>query len=125
MNAYIVVSGQYSDWQIDGVYLDKEKAEKFRDMRNSYQPFNESYIIEKPIKEDLELSELEVFEYTFAIENDTLVLQRQIVETEYYPEPPYVMGDSVIVKLRENNQDKAFKIACDTLAKQRAEEEGL
>ena len=29
MKAYVVVSGEYSDFSVDGVYLDKKEAEKF------------------------------------------------------------------------------------------------
>lgn len=137
MKIYIVTSGEYSDYGILAAFLDKSKAEAFAQKYNrgvDYDPdraeieeyeegmpfdFNSNDIYEVLFHEgtdkapDVTLTEL----------NDSFGYQN--IPRVIAPPSSYVSSWSHLVTVAAKDADHALKIACDYLAKWKAEKEGL
>lgn len=46
---YVVESGSYSDYSVDGLYDNREAAEEHARLMNEQRPFNEAYVSEWPL----------------------------------------------------------------------------
>ncbi len=137
MKAYVITSGEYSDYQIKAVCLDKDKAEQI------CATINDGLIRAKLYGDTASIEEYDTDEYELdsdcAIGN-LYVLHAKInkISKRYMYEPilafmrKYItfeeIGDEVHVEATfpiEMNREKAEKIMRDELAKWKAEREGL
>ena len=62
MKVYIVTSGEYSDYQIESVFSDKEKAEKYIDTHDSDMEIEE-YDLDYYKEKDIDFYEVVISEY--------------------------------------------------------------
>lgn len=126
MIVYIVTAGEYSDYHIERVFLDRKKAEQYVALqhRNSeWYTYDTWNIEEEETFDDNLVGETEVrYLYTFYYEND---------KVERYSEPRIVGFNEKEVRkasygwiakftLEEEDDEKAQKIAEDEFAKARA-----
>ena len=133
MKIYIVTAGEYSDYHICEVFLERSEAEKYVAVRvtDDYYHEDEIYIEEHDTYEgNIETDDKVVYVYEF-------LTYRGNVNTV---EPYYILKSKAnefikkrisdpdevfFVKLDERDDNKAFKIACDEFAKRKAMKEGI
>lgn len=126
MTVYIVTAGEYSDYHIERVFLDRKKAEQYVALQNrnsEWYDYDNWNIEEEETFDDNLVGETKVhYLYTFYYEND---------KVERYSEPRIVgFNEKEIRKasygwianftLEEEDDEKAQKIAEDEFAKARA-----
>lgn len=134
MTIYVVTSGQYSDYGIDAVFLDKRKAAIYLAAHEDYEDyFSDTLRIEEWETQDDTIAvapEKSInWKYCFSRNlrgefvvsacHTTLESETKINRNGY----GIIVGISVC--LPEKDEAKAQKIMQDTLAKIKAEEEGL
>lgn len=131
MKVYIVTSGEYSDYFIEGVFTDRDKARVYCALRN-----HDIHCLAYSF-DDGEAARIEEYESDKGF--DILQIDNNRLGTIYY-----FMGDDIsekipayredVEKLRLNehavwvegeNEEKAKKIYFDRRAKKKAESEGL
>lgn len=140
MKIYIVTCGEYSDYCVLAAFLDKSKAESFT------QKYNHGYVDSQGIKHYDEAS-IEEYEDGVPFDFETMNVyavrfyddgSHDIVKKELHnmydfqkPFPSVTVPSSIFVRhkyfvtVAAKDEEHAFKIACDTLAKWKAEKEGL
>lgn len=134
MKIYIVTCGEYSDYGILAAFLDKSKAESFVEKYNRPDGCYDKAEIEEyeeGIPFDFnshDIYEVRFYEGTDRVPDVTKTELRfwyQNIPRVVAPGSPYVSGWSHLVTVAAKDKEHAFKIACDTLAKWKAEKEGL
>lgn len=130
MTVYIVTDGEYSGYHIEGVFLDKDKAEYFRKFHTSengevetYDTIDDGYTIDVKTIDyyDIELTskgmvkkcEAKTFEYIPGNENFQEVFYRA------------AWGHEFCGKIIANSAEEAIKIMQDKRAQWLAEEYGI
>lgn len=134
MTIYIVTSGIYSEYHIDEVFTDKEKAEMYCAVRNgdqkSYEDYNNYQVEVHECADDNVQGKIDV-QYQFTVyEGSTEPPRRYDLifkmspwnENHILPKPFHARA---IVYLTKNDPDLAFKIGKDMLAKYKAEQAGI
>lgn len=127
MKVYIVVSGEYSDTKIEGVYEWLENAEKFcaAHFDGDIHWGREYQIIA-----------LETLDGSIGADNKIVYVYHYNTEVMHEDNDPKIMFESdfnsvyrdpkfVYVAIYERNDKKAYKIAQDENAKRKAEKEGI
>ena len=139
MTIYIVTAGEYSDYGILAAFLDKTKAEQFVERYNRGVNYDSDKAEIEEYEEGVpfDFSTHDVYEVRFfdpilakdrAPEIKKLDLNRAYGLQDI---PRVVMSRAIysscmyIVTVAATNKNHAFKIACDALAKWKAEKEGL
>lgn len=136
--AYIIVSGEYSDFGINAVFLDKGEAERAAEIVNRRDPNNGPYDIQEwPIGLSFNPETESLYSVTFyngEIDNVGLVrgplltfLKTNVVgQWNVYK---YKYNDSHccehIIYVYARDEEHAKKIAADIFAKWKAEQEGI
>lgn len=136
MKVYVIISGEYSDYQINAVTLSKEKAEQICAMLNGSNGYrSDTAIIEEYDTDEIqcETNEDVGLCYEAAFNYKTL-------ENMYWCDPFYSFGRNEIGKSlthdgrmilisatfpKDMPQEKVRKIMCDRVAKWKAEKECL
>ena len=141
---YVVVSGHYSDYHIEGIFESKENAEKVCACNNNasymgydnkryydndfrieeYEFADESYGFSKTVKP------MYVYEIRISLLNGELRISEISIFSEsefdnvrkYWIDNP---SSAIIVFLRERDDERALKIAADRLAEKKAVDEGI
>ena len=116
MKVYVVTQGEYSDYGIVGVAIDKKQAEYIAMVHNTY---NEPCYIEEYDTEEIKVDK--DFEPNWIVRFDTDEIKKVYPFTgkKPYKVKEYGMNQcSVIVKAKD--EDHAIKIAIDTLAQYKA-----
>lgn len=111
MNVYIVVSGCYSDYTIEGVFLNERKAELYCAIHN--KGLIDDYRIEKYeiIDDNIEGNE-NIIGYLYC--KHSLQAEPEICTKKYFEK--YYGNDPAYVYLKEKDQNKAKKIFEDRVA---------
>ena len=147
MTVYIVTIGEYSDYDIDSVYLDKAKADLKVAALNAESIWNEAQIeVYETNDENLAGDPSKIlYEYVYCADYDPATKKWELKATHGYEKyfedaykdkkPTLTLGKRrksktwqgihhmEVVYLKEPNSEKAYKIACDRLAKLKAEVE--
>lgn len=132
MTIYIVTSGEYSDYWIDGVFLDKYEADKYCAVRNEESAYT-NYRVEEyeegegKIEADLDLVYLFIVldkanspQVNNGVYYSASERQSYVHESTCYPK---VLR--AYVYLTKDDPELAFKIGKDMIAKYKAEKEGI
>ena len=128
MTIYLVTSGEYSDYHIDAVFADKEKAERFCALKNNeYNDYNE-YEIEEWEEDDVEIDTVsELRNMWIGCFDQHGNLMRTVVQPTFSKEK-FVKQNSwflynrysavvFVSTTRKTTAQKAEKILCDHYAK--------
>lgn len=134
MKVYVLTTGEYSDYHIIYVTLDKEKAENFVNDTNKYVDKNWGYNI-------VNLEEYDTDVLDFVYDNDKIwyakklqgeieiSFDEEVIGNPYFDEKVNVVKDSwdggLCVYVSAKDSDHAFKIACDLFAQYEAIKEGI
>lgn len=127
MKAYIITSGEYSDYGIECVFSDKAAAEKFCAIHNTGNKYGYPYEIEEYEMDEVKIEgEIKVYyKYVFIIEKSGWINHPDFsyVTSSTPAEIKELIGGrySVTITLDEDNTERAKKIACDKLAEYKAE----
>ena len=127
MRVYIVVSGEYSDKRIEAVYENLENAEKF-----AAAHYDGNIVWGR----DYNILAFETSDGAIRADNKVVYVYRFFKESIYKNDSPKIMFENDFkriecdpkdryVVLYERNDDRAYKILLDEIAKEKAEEEGL
>lgn len=128
MKIYLVTLGEYSDYHIEAVFLDKQKAEYYAATHNEEEGRYLTYVVEKydSSDEDVEISGSRPVRYLYTSEKHGVpVFDEPIVEYREWKTPWGENSDYRIVSAKPLGRAKVKKIAEDIRAKHRAEKEGL
>lgn len=135
MKIYIVTSGEYSDYGINAVFLDKHEAELYCATHNKKKRWCDCVIEEYETKDGKIKTDREVVYVYKAYPNDYSFIQIKepvlMFRDEAEKEEPYLdLGlysrwTSFPVILTKPNKKKALKIAQDKLAELKAKEQGI
>jgi hypothetical protein len=131
MTVYVVTAGEYSDYHIAGIFMDKNKAEIFCAIHNDKENSYEEYIIEEyENDDDMEVDEtLKVtYKYEFYANKKGSInvyggsgLHSLKKKNEVIPPHKYFQDYHIIVYLDEPDaRDRALKIAQDMWAEYKA-----
>ena len=126
MKVYIITHGEYSDYQIDCVFSNKAAAEKFCAIHTTDR-YGYPYEIEEYEMDEVKIEgDVKVYyRYKFEFYGSGRISDPDISYVTKYESPKiteYCYEEySISVTLEENNEVKAKKIACDELAKYKAE----
>lgn len=136
MKIYIVTCGEYSDYCILAAFLDKAKAEAFVKKYNRPDGYYDRAEIEE--YEDgvpFDFNSHDIYEVRFYEGTDRVpdVTKTELNDSFWYQNIPravvnrlpHVSGWYYLVTVAAKDADHALKIACDYLAKWKAEKEGL
>ena len=136
MKIYIVTRGEYSDYGILAAFLDKAKAEQFVEKYNrgvNYDP-DKAEIEEYEEGVPFDFNTLDIYEVRFYYDIGARDATKVALDDSYdYQNIPRVRTPrgnvysswAYLVTVAAKDEEHAFKIACDTLAKWKAEQEGL
>lgn len=136
MKIYIVTCGEYSDYYVLAAFLDKSKAESFVKKYNRPDGYYDRAEIEE-YEEGVpfDFNSHDIYEVRFYEGTDRVpdVTKTELNDSFWYqniprvvaPSSPYISSWSHLVTVAAKDEEHAFKIACDTLAKWKAEKEGL
>lgn len=136
MKIYIVTAGEYSDYGILAAFLDKTKAEQFVEKYNRPDGYYDRAEIEE-YEEGIpfDFNTQDIYEVRFYEGTDRApdVTKTELSDSFMYQNIPRVVAPhasvysnwSHLVTVAAKDEDHAFKIACDALAKWKAEQEGL
>lgn len=95
MKVYIVTAGEYSDYHICKVFLDKEKADKYVALENEINPYEECWVAEWETSDDKIKMNAKVAYYHFCYIN----MQGEIETDDEYAndkEPMIDKGNTII-----------------------------
>lgn len=131
MKIYIVTTGEYSDYQIENVFMSREKAEIFCAIRNSskdHPEWSDDFYIEEYDTADDTINGDPKLYYIYRFHGADYYNSNVMIKT--VKEENRVFANSfgfytAVVCLEEDNSKKALKIAQDMVAKYKAEREGL
>ena len=134
MKVYILTTGEYSDYHIVYVTLDKEKAEKFVEDTNKYVDKNWGYNV-------VNLEEFDTDDFNFVYDNDKtwyakklqdeieVSFDEEVIGNPYFDEKINVVSVSwdggLCVYVKAKDSDHAFKVAVDLFAEYEAEQAGI
>lgn len=128
MKIYIITHGEYSDYQIDTVFSNRAAAEKFCAIHNNTgDRYGYPYEIEEYEMDEVKIEgDIKVYyKYRFEIYSSGKIVCTDITYVTTYTPPKiteYANTEQTIsITLEEDNEEKAKKIACDELAKHKAE----
>lgn len=137
MKIYIITCGEYSDYSILAAFLDKTKAEAFAQKYNrgiDYDP-DKAEVEEYEEGVPFDFNTQDIYEVRFYYDKDKGpdVTKTELSDSFMYQNIPRVVMPRVnvysswayLVTVAAKDEEHAFKIACDTLAKWKAEKEGL
>lgn len=138
MKIYIVTCGEYSDYGVLAAFLDKTKAEAFVEKYNrghGIQARDDAEIEEYEDGVPFDFETLNVYAVRF-YDNGSYDIVKKGLHNVYDFQTPlpriyacYGYGSSLhhkhLVEVAAKDEAHAFKIACDGLAKWKAENEGL
>lgn len=136
MKIYIVTCGEYSDYGILAAFLDKTKAEAFVEKYNrpdGYYDRAEIEEYEEGIPFDFNSHDIYKVRFYEGTDRAPDVTKTELNDSFMYqniprvvaPSSSYISNWSHLVTVAAKDEKHAFKIACDTLAKWKAEKEGL
>ena len=125
MKVYVVTDGEYSAYQIEGVFDNLNEAEKYAAL-HQYARIEEYDTEDNKIEGDVDY----YYEFKFSVDvsASTIKLIRTIYTTErknYIEDSWYVNMIWVYVCIKEHSIEKATKIAQDMVAQYKAESEGI
>ena len=131
MKIYVVTSGEYSEYGIDSVFIDKHKAEIYCAENNKSEYGYNDYRIEEYESEDENIEgDLEIA-WRYEINDDDRRAWGIIVPYTHkclneVKRNKYRLSHlKAIVYLRKESNSKALKIARDMFAQYKAEQEGI
>lgn len=136
MKIYIVTCGEYSDYSILAAFLDKTKAEAFAEKYNRPDGYYDRAEIEE-YEEGIpfDFNTQDIYEVRFYEGTDRApdVTKTELSDSFMYQNIPRVVAPNAsvysnwshLVTVAAKDEEHAFKIACDVLAKWKAEKEGL
>lgn len=129
MTVYIVTDGKYSSYHIEGVFLDKDKAEYFRKFHTSENGAVEAY---DTIDDDYTIDVKTIDYYDIELTSKGVVKKCEAKTFEYIPgnrnfqEVFYQAFDNAFCgKIIANSAGEAIKIMQDKRAQWLAEEYGI
>ena len=134
MKIYIVTCGEYSDYCILAVFLDKTKAEAFAQRYNrGDQQYDEARIEEYEDGVPFDFETMNVYAVRFYDDGSYDIVKKELHNIyDFQRALPSVTAPNstfvrhkYIVTVAAKDEEHAFKIACDALAKWKAEKEGL
>ena len=128
MKIYVVTSGEYSDYGIDAVFVDEEKARKYCAERNSESDWCDCDI-ETYDTDDVKVDDSIDYEYRHIFRYRLNELLYECGEYVRWGGKSYVEKEinciKIVVILHDRNETQALKIASDMLAKYKAQQEGI
>lgn len=134
MKIYIVTCGEYSDYCILAAFLDKAKAEAFAQKYNrGDQQYDEARIEEYEDGVPFDFETMNVYAVRFYDDGSHDIIKKELYNVYDFqrPLPSVTAPNSTFVRhkyfvtVAAKDEEHAFKIACDALAKWKAEKEGL
>ena len=136
MKIYIVTCGKYSDYGILAAFLDKTKAEAFAKTYNrghGTEHYDEARIEEYEDGIPFDFETMNVYAVRFYDDGSHDIVKKELYNMYDFQKilPHVTVPSSIfvrhkyIVTVAAKDEEHAFKIACDALAKWKAEKEGL
>lgn len=133
MKIYIVTRGEYSDYSILAAFLDKAKAKAFVKKCKRFDDDDEVKIEEYEEGVPFDFETMNVYAIRFYYDGSHDIAKKELYNVYDFQRPlPYVTAPNskfvrhkYLVTVAAKDEDHAFKIACDALAKWKAEKEGL
>lgn len=136
MKIYIVTCGEYSDYAILTAFLDKSKAEAFAQKYNrghGTEHYDEARIEEYEDGVPFDFETLNVYAVRFYDDGSHDIVKKELYNIyDFQRTLPHIFTPVTTfirykhsVEVAAKDEDHAFKIACDALAKWKAEKEGL
>lgn len=135
MKIYIVTCGEYSDYCVLAAFLDKSKAEVFVQKYNHMvQQYDEAKIEEYEDGVPFDFETMNVYAIRFYYDGPHDIVKKELHDVRDFqkalPSVAVPRGNvysswAYLVTVAAKDEEHAFKIACDTLAKWKAEKEGL
>lgn len=124
MKVYVITKGDYSDYHICAVTLDKDKAEQLR------EKFSKGYYNEADIEEyDTEETEEIIKHNLYFADYNERTHEVRVAERDFeYREDcgkVFTMRNGLYAYIFADSKEEALKIASDKFAKYRAEKMGL
>lgn len=140
MKIYIVTSGEYSDYSILAAFLDETKAEVFVEKYNRGRVdkqgvchYGEAIIEEYEDGIPFDFETMNLYAVRFYHDGSHDIVKKELCNVYDFQRPfPCIAAPNstftrhkYIVEVAAKDEEHAFKIACDALAKWKAEKEGL
>ena len=136
MKIYIVTCGEYSDYGILAAFLDETKAKMFVEKYNrgyGTRNYDEAKIEEYEEGVPFDFETLNVYAVRFYNDGSHDIVKKELYNMYDFQKPlPSVTASNstfirhkYVVTVAAKDKEHAFKIACDALAKWKAEQEGL
>lgn len=136
MKIYIVTCGEYSDYGVLAAFLDKSKAEAFVQKYNrghGTEHYDEASIEEYEDGVPFDFETMNMYAIRFYYDGSHDIAKKELYDVYDFqrPLPSVTAPDSKFVRhkyfvtVAAKDEEHAFKIACDALAKWKAEREGL
>ena len=137
MKIYIVTIGEYSDYGILASFLDKTKAEAFTQTYNrghGTEHYDEARIEEFEDGVPFDFETMNVYAVRFYDNGSHSIVKKELhniydfqttLPSVIAPTKSTFIRHKYLVTVAAKDEEHAFKIACDTLAKWKAEKEGL
>ena len=130
MTVYIVTDGEYSGYHIEGVFLDKDKAEYFRKFHTTENGEVETY---DTMDDDYTINVKTIDYYDIELTSKGVVKKCTAKTYEYVPgnenfqEAFYqaIWGDDFCGKIIANSEEQAIRIMQDKRAQWLAEKYGI
>ena len=121
MIVYVITKGEYSDYRIIGVTLEKEKAEELRKL---YTKEWDAAYIEIYDTDDCYIENGRFYQVIIGEGADIHVEEIEVVSLGDR-NLVWKRGDKYIVKVKAKDEEHAKKIGADLVAKYKAEEQGV
>ena len=133
MKIYIITRGEYSDYCILAAYLDKAKAEAFVKKHKRFDGDDEARIEEYEEGVPFDFETMNIYAIRFYYDGSHEIAKKELYNMYDFQRPlPSVTAPNstfirhkYLVTVNAKDEEHAFKIACDALAKWKAEKEGL
>mgnify|MGYP006958204456 CR=1 FL=1 len=133
MKIYIVTRGEYGDYSILAVFLDKAKAKAFVKKCKRFDCDDEVKIEEFEEGVPFDFETLNVYAIRFYYDGTHDIAKKELYNVYDFQRtlPSVTAPDSKFVRhkyfvtVAAKDEEHAFKIACDALAKWKAEKDGL
>ena len=136
MKIYIVTCGEYSDYGILAAFLDKTKAEAFAKTYNrghGTEHYDEARIEEYEDGIPFDFETMNVYAVRFYDDGSHDIVKKELYNIyDFQRTLPHIFAPvstfiryKYVVEVAAKDEEHAFKIACDALAKWKADKEGL
>lgn len=140
MKIYIITCGEYSDYCVLAAFLDETKAEVFVQKYNhghvdnqGIRHYDEAKIEEYEDGVPFDFETLNIYAVRFYYDGSHDIAKKELYNVYDFQRPlPSVAAPNstfirykYLVTVNAKDEEHAFKIACDALAKWKAEQEGL